>query len=227
MRKLVYLLAALVFSGPGLAQSTSPKDEASSPQPAAAAVESMDPPAVGDHWTYEMRDEITGEVKNTLTSTITDLTPTDIAVRIQSQAYSTGPTIFIYDRSWNLKNNPTWTFSPSDGTGIKMPLAVGQTWQFRGDQIRTGYGTTFRNVGTAKVVGTESITTDAGTFETIKIETSINAHNANDSTKRFESTVTTWYVPSIDHWVKRIVKVAFNGRVLENDAMELVDYGRR
>ena len=182
---------------------------------------------LGDHWTYEVRDEITGELKDTLTNIVTDLTPAEITVRVQNQAYSQGPTVFIYDRSWNLKNSPTWRFSPNDGTGIEMPLAVGHAWKFRDDQTRTGYGTTFKNVGTSKVVGTESIKTDAGTFEALKIETSINGHNANDSTKRFESTAVTWYVPSIDHWVKRTVKSAFNGNVDENDSLELVDYGRR
>jgi hypothetical protein len=225
---VIWFLATL--STGALAQSASTKDEAAPPQPAAAAPnpdESMDSPMVGDHWTYEVRDEITGEVKNTVTTTITDLTPTDIAVRFESQAYSTGPTISIYDRSWNLKNNPTWKFSPNDGTGIKMPLAIGQTWQFRSDQIRTGYGTTFTNVGKSKVIGMESITTGAGTFQALKIETSINGHNVHDSTKRFESTLTTWYVPSMDHWVKRTEKSAFNGRVRGNDSIELVDYGRR
>ena len=76
-------------------------------------------------------------------------------------------------------------------------------------------------------MGTESIKTDAGTFEALKIETSIKGHNANDSTKQFEFTAVTWYVPSIDHWVKRTVKSAFNGNVDENDPLELVEYGRR
>jgi len=209
---------------PGAAQPTA---QPSSSSQSSGSEESMEPPMLGDHWTYQLRDEITGEIKTTLTNIITDLTPTNIAVRIQSQAYSQGPTVFIYDRSWNLKINPTWTYSPNDGSGIKTPLAVGDAWKFQDNQIRTGYGTTFRNVGTSKVVGTESITTDAGTFQALKIETSINGHNANDSTKRFESTITTWYVPSIDHWIKRTVKAAFNGNVQEDDTLELVDYGRR
>lgn len=227
------LLAA--SCGGALAQS-SPHDQsppapaATAPQAASAPTdsgESMDPPMVGDHWTYDVRDEITGDVKNTLTNTVTDVTPSEIAVRIANQAYSQGPSVLIYDRSWDLKNSPTWRFSPNDGTGIKMPLAVGSSWRFHSDQIRTGYGTTFRNVGASKVVGTESITTDAGTFQALKIETSINGHNANDASKRFEFTATTWYVPSLDHWVKRTVKSAFNGRVDEDDTLELVDYGRR
>jgi hypothetical protein len=226
-------LAVLFFAAldaSALAQSGSPKAESLPPQPvgtAPEADESMDPPALGDHWTYELRDEITGEIKNTLTNIVTDVTAADIAVRIQSQAYSQGPSVLIFDRSWNLKSSPTWRFSPNDGTGIRMPLTVGNTWRFHSDQLRTGYGTTFKNEGTAKVVGTESVTTEAGTFQALKVETSINGHNANDSSKRFESRVTTWYVPSLDHWVKRTVKSSFNGKVDENDSFELVDYGRR
>ncbi|HTZ02829.1 MAG TPA: hypothetical protein VMC05_10890 [Xanthobacteraceae bacterium] len=219
-----------MLSAAALAQTAAPNNQAAPPAAAptaAEAQESMDPPMVGDHWTYEVRDEITGELKNTLSNIVTDVTPTEIAVRVQNQAYSQGPSVLVYDRSWNVKNNPSWRYSPNDGTGIKMPLAVGNSWRFHDDQIRSGYGTTFKNVGTSKVVGTESVTTDAGTFQALKIQTSINGHNSNDSTKRFESTVTTWYVPSLDHWAKRTVKSAFNGSVAENDSLELVDYGRR
>ncbi len=237
---IICFLATL--SAGALAQSATPKDQSSPPSPAAPAPDvapapnaasaadsgkSMDPPMIGDHWTYELRDEISGELKNTLISTITDLTPTDIALRVQAQAYSQGSAIFIYDRSWNMKNNPTWRNSPDDGTGIKMPLTVGAMWHFHSDQVRAGYGTTFKTVGTSKVVGSENVTTDAGTFQALKIETSINGHNSNDSTKHFETTMTTWYVPSIDHWVKRTVKSAFNGNVQENNSLLLVDYGRR
>lgn len=227
---IIGLVAVAALSASALAQSVSPKEQSAPSPPAAAepaAGEMMDPPMVGDHWTYEVRDEITGELKNTLINTVTDVTPTDIAVRVQDQAYSRGPSILVYDRSWNLKNSPTWRFSPNDGTGIKTPLAAGSVWKFRSDQVRTGYGTTFRNVGTSKVVGPENVTTEAGSFVALKIETSIDGHNANDSTKRFESTVTTWYVPSVDHWVKRTVKSAFNGSVQGNESIALVDYGRR
>jgi hypothetical protein len=219
----------LALGGIALAQSNSPGGAPAAQPPASAAPssDSMDPPMVGDQWTYEVRDEITGELKNTWTYTITDLTPTEIAVRVEVVPNSVGPGIFIYDRSWNLKDNTSWKYSPNDGTGIKMPLAVGDTWKFHYDQVRSGYGVTFRNVGTSRVVGKESVTTSAGTFDALKIETSINGHNTHDATKRFEQTVTTWYVPSVDHWVKRTAKSAFNGRVQANTSQELVEYGRR
>lgn len=228
-RLALVLLFVMVPTASALAQSQAPNDQLSPPHPAAASdsSEAMDPPMIGDHWTYEVRDQITGELKNTLTNIVTDVTPGDIAVRVQTQAYSQGPNILIYDRSWNLKNSPTWRFSPNDGTGIKIGMTVGDTWKFRDDQLRTGYGTTFRNVGTSKVIGMDSVTTEAGTFQCFRIETAITGHNANDSSKRFESTIVTWYVPSINHWVKRTIKSAFNGSVQENDSIELIEYGRR
>ena len=33
----------------------------------------MADPQTGDHWTYELRDDITGEVKSTITTTVTDV----------------------------------------------------------------------------------------------------------------------------------------------------------
>jgi len=211
----------------GWAQSPSSADGSSANQSAAPGTgESMNPPMVGDHWTYEVRDEITGELKGTETAIITDLTPAEIAVRVQSPT-SLGPAVFIFDESWNLKTSPAWRFSPNDGTGIKKPLAVGNAWKFQNDQIRSVYGITFKNIGASKVVGTESITTAAGTFDALRIETSTKGHNANDPTKTFESKLTTYYVPTVDHWVKRTTTWSFNGRVNQNQSVELVEYGRR
>lgn len=228
-RAAVAIGVCLGLGGIALAQSNSTggAPAAQSPQSAEQSSDSMDQPMIGDHWTYEIHDEITGELKSTRTDTITDLTPTEIAVRVQFEPNTAGPTVFIYDRLWNMKSNPAWRYSPSDGTGIRMPLAVGSTWRFQSNQVRTPGGATFRNVGTSKVVGTESITTEAGTFEALKIETSTSGHNAADATKRFESKLTTWYVPSVDHWVKRTAKSEFNGRVQDNTSQELVEYGRR
>ena len=35
--------------------------------------EPMEDAQTGDHWTYELRDDITGEVKSTITNTVTDV----------------------------------------------------------------------------------------------------------------------------------------------------------
>jgi hypothetical protein len=61
-----YFLAivGLVFSANALTAQT----PNAAPAPAAtesSTQETMEDPQVGDHWTYEVRDDITGEVKST------------------------------------------------------------------------------------------------------------------------------------------------------------------
>ena len=77
------------------------------------------------------------------------------------------------------------------------------------------------------MVGEESITTKAGTFNTFKIETNSSSLNANDPTKKNEYRATTWYAPAINHLVKRTSKVLSDGHVNEIITTELVEYGRR
>jgi hypothetical protein len=44
--------------------------------------ETMEDPQIGDHWTYELRDDVSGDLKSTITHTITDITPAEISVRL-------------------------------------------------------------------------------------------------------------------------------------------------
>jgi hypothetical protein len=218
------ICAVLTVPALTLAQPAPPAVTPPAPEPPNSS-DAMDPPLVGDHWTYESHDEITGELKYTSTTVITDVTPNEIAVRVEFPGYPAS--FFVYDHSWNLKNSPTWKYTPSDGTGIKLPLTVGSAWKFQGDDLYSARGVSFRRSGSSKVVGEESITTGAGTFDTFKIETSINLRNVNDPTKTAQAIGTTWYAPSVDHWVKRTSKQSSNGHVDSSSRVELVEYGRR
>ena len=60
---------------------TSAFAENSAPNPGAAAGANTPPVAAGDHWTYEIKDEISGEIKFTRTDMVTDVSKNDIAVR--------------------------------------------------------------------------------------------------------------------------------------------------
>lgn len=198
------------------------------PPPAAEASnspEAMEDPQTGDHWTYEVHDDITGDIKSTVTNTVTDVSAADISVRIavlgnDNSGYQT------FDHSWNLTNNGLWRFSPNDGTGVRTPLATGKTWSIRGTDVSTKAGISWRRSGTAKVVAQESLTTRAGTFDTFKIETSLQFQNANDPTKKYQAVFQTWYAPVIDHWVKRSFVSRIEGHVREKSTTELVEYGR-
>jgi hypothetical protein len=164
--------------------------------------------------------------KSTITNTVTDVSDSEISTRsavlgTPNSGYQT------YDRSWNLINNGIWRYTPNDGTGIRAPLAVGKTWSFKSTDLNTTAGVSWRRSGTAKVVAQESVTTRAGTFDTFKIETSLQFQNANDPTKKYQAAFQIWYAPVIDHWVKRSFVSRSDGRVRDKNTIELVEYGRR
>jgi hypothetical protein len=193
---------------------------------AAPPQEAMEDPQVGDHWTYEHRDDITGDLKSTFTATITDLSENEISLRtsvIGNSNYGYGN----YDRSWNRTTNGDWRYSPNDGGGIRAPLAVGKTWSGKSNDSNSSTGANMKRSVTSKVVAQESVTTRAGTFDTFKIEISFTWQSSKDPTKKAQDVLQTWYAPSIDHWVKQTSVMRSDGRVRTKTSSELVEYGRR
>jgi len=208
----------------------------SAPTPAAApsaiqaqtaqAVVAMEEPSPGDHWTYEIRDEITGEVARTRENVITEVTPTEISVRFR--ILKTGNVgLSVYDHSWNIIREGSWRYSPNDGTGIQSPLEVGKTWPVKTNNINSANGSVWKRSGASKVVGQESITTKAGTFDTFKIETKFTGTNVNNPILKNEVTSVTWYAPAIDHWVRRTFISRANKRLNIDNVIELIEYGRK
>lgn len=226
-------LAVFCFvAGSAWAQQASPPAETTSPPAAeqtSKAVVSMEEPRPGDHWTYEVRDEITGKVTATRENVITEVTPTAISVRLKNLGASSKDEdgFAVYDRSWNMVEGGTWRYSPNDGSGIQSPLAVGKTWPVRTNNINGTTGAIWRRSGISKVVGQENITTKAGTFETFKIETTFTGTNVKNPLMKNEVTSTTWYAPEIDHWVKRTFVSRANRHLHINNVFELAEYGRK
>ena len=188
--------------------------------------ETMEDPQIGDHWTYELRDDVSGDLKSTITHTITGITATEISIRLAVLGRPNGA-YHTYDRAWDMINTGIWRSTPNDGTGIRAPLAVGKTWSFKSTDSNTSSGVSLKTSGTSKVTAKETLTTRAGTFETFKIETSYEARNSNDATKKYLSEQQTWYAPAINHWVKRTHVSRSEGKVRDRSAVELVEYGRR
>lgn len=201
------------------------------PAPAPAATETtdqekMEDPQVGDHWTYEVHDDISGEVKSTTTNTITDVSATDISIRTSVLGNANFGYI-NYDRSWNRTSNDTWRFTPNDGSGIRLPLAVGKTWSAKASDVNRTTGFDWKRTTRSKVVGQESLTTRAGTFETFKIEITFEFQSAKNPSKKFQEEAQVWYAPAIDHWVKQANVTRSDGRVRSRYTSELIEYGRR
>lgn len=218
---VVILLGSTPFAGAQPAAEAAP----STPPPASGS-EAMEDPQTGDHWTYEVHDEISGDLKSTLIQTVTDVSASEINIRL-SALNSPNTGYLTFDRGWNVKNNGTWRYAPTDGTGISAPLTVGKTWSVKSSDTSISANATFRRTGTSKVTAKENLTTSAGTFDTYKIETTIQAINAKDPSRKIQVIQTTWYAPEIDHWVKRSLETRIDGRLRDKSAMELIEYGRR
>jgi hypothetical protein len=192
------------------------------PQPVIA----MEDPRPGDFWTYEIRDEISGKITAVRSNMVTEVTPTEISVRFELKGRDRGG-LNVYDRTWNLRASGPWKYQPHDGAGIQSPLTVGASWKFQNDDVNAGNGFIWKRSGQSKVVGQETVTTRAGTFDTFKIETTITRRPTNDPTRKMEIIWQTWYAPAIDHWVKRSFVARSEGRLQTNETLELIEYGRK
>ncbi len=225
-RSLLAAIGLLVFASMARAQTTPSQPPAAATTEAAAPEDSMEEPQTGDHWTYEVRDQITGELKSTVTNTVTDVSAKEIGVKL---AFLGKPDVGYqtFDRSWNALENGDWRFAPNDGGGIQAPLAVGKAWSIKATDVNRARSWSWKRSITSKVTAKESITTQAGTFDAFKIETSIQLQSANDPTRKFQLEQQTWYAPTVDHWVKRTSISRSGGKVRENTSTELIEYGRR
>ena len=216
-----------LFANQASAQQASGGTEAAPPPSSTAKpIVAMEQPSVGDNWTYEVRDEITGKISATREIVVTEITPADISARSKDLISSKTMPI-VYDRSWNLLTSGDWKYTPHDGTGIQTPLAIGKTWSSRTNSLNAGSGFAWTRTGNAKVVGQESVTTKAGTFDTFKIEAKFLSRSVKDPTRSSELTSETWYAPAIDHWVKRTEVIRVDKRLQTNNTLELIAYGRK
>jgi len=217
---LLATVSTLSAQSPPASPQTAPAVESpTSPEP-------MEEAQPGDRWTYELRDEITGEIKSTFTNTVTDVSASEIGIRTGVLGNSNSGYL-TFDRSWNMKGNGTWRYNPNDGTGVRAPLAVGKAWPIKATDSNSTAGVSWKRSGTAKVAAQESVTTQAGTFDTFRIEASFQIQNAKDPTKKWQVVQQTWYAPAINHWVKRTYVSRSEGRVRDSSIIELVEYGRR
>ena len=180
----------------------------------------------GDRWVYEVKDETTGDVKQTTTVVVLDVSEKEINTRVSTRGIER-PRQIVFDPNWNRIDDSVWKYRPSDGTGVKTPLEVGKEWRFESKATHIQHGSAISTSGQSKVVATEKITTSAGTFDTFKIETTLRQINANDQTKASTVNVTLWYAPSFNRWVRKTTKTQIEGRLRDLHTEELTDYSRK
>jgi hypothetical protein len=193
---------------------------AQSPTPTDSGVQ------VGDHWTFDARDEITGFPRDTFTRAVTEMSPNEIVIR-QSFRGKSGFSIIVYDRNLNRTETSTIKFKPNDGQGIRLPLAVGKEWRSEFEARNTQTGSSFKDTVASKVVAQETLMVSAGMYETFKIETRTREFNTANPSRSTEFENVGWYAPLINFWVRRMFVTKVQKRTTESISEELVDFGRK
>jgi hypothetical protein len=181
---------------------------------------------VGDRWVFDRTDETTGFPKDTYTRIVTAVSEKEIVTDFYLRG-NPAKTIMIFDRDWSLIDNSTVKYKPNNGQGVQLPLAVGKSWRAEYDEKNNNNGANMHGSVMNKVTAQESLTTQAGTYDTFKIETTVKAFPPGDPSKLWELQIVRWYAPQINYWVRETNLAKFDKRVRLNISAELVDFSQK
>ncbi|HKD27218.1 MAG TPA: hypothetical protein VKC66_15115 [Xanthobacteraceae bacterium] len=189
------------------------------------ADQASDAVRVGDRWVYDTKDEITGFPKATYSHVVTEVSPKEIVVSLTFRGQNNS-SLMVYDHNWNRIEQPNAKFRPNDGQGIRLPLAVGKEWRAEYEARATQTGATSKGSVVNKVVGQETVTTPAGTFDTFKIESRIQNINTADPSQSYQYENVMWFAPQLNHWVRRKLVTKIRNRTTQSTSEELTDFSR-
>jgi len=182
------------------------------------------PVRVGDSWSYEIKDDLTGNLRQAITVVVGDVNDKEITTRVSVRGKDR-PQTMVHDLDWGRIDDGAWKLRPS-GIGIKKPLEVGKEWRSDANGINLQSGDTFRAFGLAKVVGREQTTVPAGTFDTFRVDMTVRTINTKDQTRSQTWTFVVWYAPELNRWVKRKSEWRSEGRLRDSFSEELTEHSR-
>jgi hypothetical protein len=193
------------------------------------AAQTADPGAirVGDRWSYDVKDGLTGDLRHAITIVAAEVNQKEITTRVFARGQDRPPLTIVYDPDWSRIDDGVWKHRPSDLTGIRKPLQIGKEWRSEGNSMNLRSGTAMRTSGVTRAVGQEQVTTPAGTFETFRVESTVRQINTTDQTKSAIETLVIWYSPAINRWVRRTSEFRFDGRLRNSTVEELTEYSRK
>ncbi|THD41974.1 MAG: hypothetical protein E7774_16945 [Bradyrhizobium sp.] len=185
----------------------------------------------GDRWIYELRDDITNELKSIVDVAVTDVTDSEIDTRVRFTNATTNAesnVVQVFDPRWRLKENGNFTYRPADDeTGIPADLQVGKTWTYRFELLRANPVGTFNYAGKAKVEAWEHVAVANGlSYDAFKIVLG-SALTPVVNNRKLEAKVVLWYAPAVNRIVKSTFESRTNGKLLEATDLTLRDYQRR
>jgi hypothetical protein len=183
------------------------------------------PIRVGDRWSYDIKDDLTGDLRQAITVVAVEVSDKDIATRVAVRGKDR-PQTMVYDPDWGRIDDGIWKLRPS-GIGIKKPLQIGKEWRSDAHGINLQSGQVFRASGVAKVVRHEQATVPAGTFDTFRVDMSVRMINTKDQTRSQTWAFAVWYAPAVNRWVKKRSEWRSEGRLRDSFSEELTEYSRK
>ena len=182
------------------------------------------PVRVGDRWSYDLKDDLTGDLRHSVTVVVVAVSEKEITTRTTMRGKDR-PQTMVFDLDWGRIDDGAWKLQPA-GIGIKMPLQVGREWRSDANAMNLQSGAAFRASGVAKVVAEEKVATPAGTFNSYRVDTTVRLVNTKDQTKSSTWTFVFWYAPEVNRWVKRKTEARYEGRLRDSYVEELTEYSR-
>jgi hypothetical protein len=191
------------------------------------AAQTLDPGPirVGDRWSYDIKDGLTGDLRQATTVVVGEITDKEITSRVSIRGKERPQTV-THDLDWGRIDDGAWRLLPP-GIGIKQPLQMGKEWRSDANGVHLQSGATFRAQGVGKVVGQEQVTTPAGTFDTFRLDMTVRMINTKDQTRSQNWTFVVWYAPAVNRWVKKTFEWRSEGRVRDSFSEELTEYSRK
>jgi hypothetical protein len=185
------------------------------------------PIRVGDRWSYDVKDGLTGDLQLAITVVVAEINQKEITARVFARSKDRPPLTIVFDPDWSRIDDGVWKHRPNDLAGIRKPLQVGKEWRSEGNSTNLRSGAAMRTSGVVKVAGQEQVTTPAGTFDTFRVESTLRQINTTDQTKSATETIVIWYAPTINRWVKRRNELRFEGRLRNSTLEELIEFSRK
>lgn len=192
---------------------------------------------VGDRWVYVKIDLWNNAKQYVSSSEITAISENEIRTRwkiLESLSkVSVGTSAaYVYDSQWNLlsqepniESRRNRRFTPPYQNYV-FPLELGKSWEARVKHPnRDGDGEVTQDFRST-VVGWESITVPAGTFNALKITTrgSYTTVRPPFSTISGTNEWIIWYAPEVKRLIKFEYEDASGGRLWNREKIELVEY---
>jgi hypothetical protein len=161
--------------------------------------------AVGDTWSYRVRDAFTGMERGNEHYRVTEAGDR-ISVAVSRGVG--GDEVRIFDSAWNWLKHPathlqTFDYSPAY-PAFAFPLAPGKTWRAQLTATDPADGRRFSLAVNGTVLGWERIKVPAGEFDALKIKRDVFFNYLDHPVRgRSEIVEHEWYVPAVKQAVRR------------------------